>query len=263
MENDFKEFSKIPRLDNVQMTITQKMHGTNAQILITETEIKAGSRTKWLTVDNDNFGFAKFVEDNKDIIREKLGLGRHYGEWCGPGINSGEGLKKKTLFLFNVYRFTETPVPGMIEVVPVIYKGLVADHVSTINLIAKSLQSLRLQGSFAVPGFMNPEGIVIQIGSQLIKEVFYKENPIRKEKLNLMTRKIDTSPYLCSIRLEKLLSKDERLTKEFPNTLGEIASLYIQDLIEENVITGDKDEVKAVKRALGGELFKWLKESVK
>src|SRR5882762_5274769 len=108
---EFKSFGKIPRIDNIKISITQKIHGTNAQILIVEENgeklLIPGSRTRWLSLGDDNYGFAKFCHDNKEEIIEKLGVGRHYGEWAGPGINAGEGLKEKTLFLFNWHHFKD------------------------------------------------------------------------------------------------------------------------------------------------------------
>jgi hypothetical protein len=96
---EFKSFGKIEYIDSLQMVITQKIHGTNAQIYVYEEkgEIKVltGNRYRWLTIDDDNHGFCAFVEENKKDIIEKLGVGRHFGEWAGKGINAGEGLKEK------------------------------------------------------------------------------------------------------------------------------------------------------------------------
>lgn len=98
---EFKAFGKILHIGKLYMTITQKIHGSNAQILIKRDDedqayhILAGSRSRWLTPDDDNYGFCKWVRENSIELIEKLGEGRHYGEWAGPGINSGEGLTKK------------------------------------------------------------------------------------------------------------------------------------------------------------------------
>src|ERR1700722_7041547 len=96
---EFRSFGKIERIGKLYMSITQKIHGTNAQIYIDCEEGKytiiAGSRTRWLTPEDDNFGFAQWVSENQVDLCLTLGIGRHYGEWCGKGINSGEGLNEK------------------------------------------------------------------------------------------------------------------------------------------------------------------------
>ena len=56
---EFQKFPKIPRL-NRGIIITEKIDGTNAQILITEDgQIFPGSRKRWLqqTGRGDNYGF--------------------------------------------------------------------------------------------------------------------------------------------------------------------------------------------------------------
>src|ERR1043165_2902547 len=126
---EFKSFNKILHIGKLYMSITQKIHGSNAQILIEESpdsgwipaecgykdyNVYAGSRTRWLTPEDDNYGFCKWVMENRQELIEKLGPGRHFGEWAGPGINSGEGLKEKTLVLFNWRRWTGKELPARV-----------------------------------------------------------------------------------------------------------------------------------------------------
>ena len=88
---EFKEWTKIARLSR-DCVVTEKIDGTNAQIFITEDgQIFTGSRTRWITPQNDNFGFAKWVEQRKDEIL-KMGPGRHFGEFWGIGIQRGYDL---------------------------------------------------------------------------------------------------------------------------------------------------------------------------
>src|SRR5258705_5548430 len=110
----FKSFKSIENIDRLDVYITQKIHGTNAQILIEEEIINIhdnffytskpfvnvrpgktikkitgiGSRSRWLEYDDDNYGFCNFVLENEDEFL-KLPAGRYYGEWCGKGINNG------------------------------------------------------------------------------------------------------------------------------------------------------------------------------
>ena len=102
---EFQEFDSIEVLESL-VTISEKIHGTNAQIAINDlaTEIQAGSRNRWITPEDDNYGFATWVYENKDALITLLGPGRHFGEWYGSGIGPGYGLKEKRFALFNTYR---------------------------------------------------------------------------------------------------------------------------------------------------------------
>lgn len=108
---EFKSFTKIPRLSR-EIVITEKIDGTNACIYIDETtnEMLVGSRTRWITPQSDNFGFAAWVEQNKEELY-KLGPGYHYGEWWGKGIQRGYGLNERRFSLFNISRWiSENPL---------------------------------------------------------------------------------------------------------------------------------------------------------
>lgn len=154
---EFKEFKKIPRLFR-EIVISEKLDGTNAQIHITEDgNIFAGSRTRWLTPENDNYGFCKWVMSNKDELM-KLGAGSHYGEWWGNGIQRNYGLSEKRFSLFNVSKWGDESIrPKCCHVVPTINSGIIFDT----DEINNSLNHLKHYGSVAAPGFKFPEGIVI------------------------------------------------------------------------------------------------------
>jgi hypothetical protein len=151
---EFTAFKKIPRL-NRDIVITEKIDGTNACVYVTDQgEIYAGKRTSWCTPEKDNYGFAAWVQANKDELL-KLGPGRHFGEWYGRGINRNYGLTERRFALFNTSRDRDS-VPSCVSFVPVLYSGLFNS-----DAIAAALNSLRSNGSVAVPGFLNAEGIVI------------------------------------------------------------------------------------------------------
>ena len=117
---DFVGFSKIARLSR-EMVITEKIDGTNGCIFIGEDgEFLVGSRSRWITPENDNHGFARWVYDHKNELMS-LGPGRHFGEWWGSGIQRGYGLTKgeKRFSLFNVKRWKEER-PSCCYVVPVL-----------------------------------------------------------------------------------------------------------------------------------------------
>ena len=167
----FVAFRKIPRYSR-EMIITEKIDGTNAQVVVTDGgEVLAGSRTRFITPEADNFGFAAWVKAHEDELRG-LGPGRHFGEWWGSGIHRGYGLKEKRFSLFNVSRW-ENPVtrPACCHCVPVLYQGPFGDHG-----VQTALETLRA-GSVAAPGFMKPEGIVIfhVAGNLMFKKTLEKD----------------------------------------------------------------------------------------
>ncbi len=149
MEPEFQAWPKIPRWENESYVITEKIDGTNGCIIITDYgDIFAQSRSKILdeTKAGDNFGFCKWVVGNKDDLL-KLGVGYHYGEWWGQGIQRNYGMTEKVFSLFNIWM---PEIPECVRKVPVIEKT-----------IEKAHARLELHGSQAAPGFMYPEGLVL------------------------------------------------------------------------------------------------------
>ncbi len=193
-------FPKIPRLSK-EMVVTEKIDGTNASVWIepgdgsrseagehinaedTYVVIRAASRKRFLTPEKDNFGFARWVGNNAEEL-VKLGEGRHYGEWWGQGIQRNYGLKEKWFSLFNVGRWIDPynapgdPVygdelaPRCCHVVPVTYYGAF-----DTQTVLDQLEHLREYGSYAAPGYMNPEGVCIYhiAAKQYFKKTFEKD----------------------------------------------------------------------------------------
>lgn len=137
--------------------MTEKIDGTNALVHIAEDgSVFAGSRNRWITFEDDNYGFARWVLDHEEDLMH-LGPGNHYGEWWGQGIQRRYGQDRKRFSLFNTGRWTaENPPPACCEVVPVLYHG---DF--SIGKVDEILSDLATTGSVAAPGFMQPEGVVV------------------------------------------------------------------------------------------------------
>lgn len=180
----FIEFPKMARFSR-EIVITEKIDGTNASIFIQDLileedpkdptiigtkhaiageqslTMRIGSRTRWITPSDDNFGFAKWCSIPENFFELlKLGEGHHFGEWWGSGIQRGYGLLKgeKRFSLFNTSRWQEGSenTPKCCHVVPELYRG-----VFCTDYIDDTLSTLQTEGSKAAPGFMKPEGIVI------------------------------------------------------------------------------------------------------
>lgn len=157
MPDIFEAFPKIPRLRR-SIVITEKIDGTNAQVCITdEGELLVGSRSRYITPEADNYGFARWAQEHKELLLQ-LGPGRHFGEWWGSGVQRGYGLQKgeKRFSLFNVGRWKDQPLPACVSLVPTLYEGSYSEAE-----IESVLTDLRQNGSKASPGFMQPEGIVV------------------------------------------------------------------------------------------------------
>lgn len=151
---EFVPFPKIARLSR-ECIITEKIDGTNACVAIDEDgTIRAASRTRWITPQSDNFGFALWVEQNAEQLRE-LGPGRHFGEWWGVGIQRGYALHERRFSLFNVSKWTESR-PACCHVVPTLWRGIFSTEMAR-----QCVEQLSIVGSVAAPGYMKPEGIVV------------------------------------------------------------------------------------------------------
>jgi RNA ligase-like protein len=153
----FTAWPKTPRLYR-DMVVTEKIDGTNAAVGISEYgAIYAQSRKRIITPDDDNFGFARWAADNAGTLFDDLGPGLHFGEWWGQGIQRNYGLDEKRFSLFNVARHGGTDFyTPQLRVVPTLFVGEFDTAV-----IKQCLRDLSTMGSFAVPGFSTPEGVVV------------------------------------------------------------------------------------------------------
>jgi hypothetical protein len=165
---EFLEFPKMARYSR-EVVVTEKIDGTNAAVVIEPANPDSGaiatvdgfdlfaqSRTRFIAPQDDNAGFARWVVEHADELL-KLGVGRHFGEWFGSGIQRNYGLKEKRFALFNVSRWDDPEVrPACCHVVPTLWRGNFSDLRADLLL-----GELELFGSHAVPGFLRPEGIVV------------------------------------------------------------------------------------------------------
>lgn len=216
MTLEFQAWPKIPRLANETVQITEKIDGTNACVVILpwdedyEEIIKDGgglhitdytmdeaeeflfmtqSRKRFIKPgkDTDNAGFARWAWDLAPELLHTLGMGKHYGEWYGQGIQHGYGLTEKRFALFNASRWQglskkEHGIENL-EVVPVLYDGPVTNFDSDKHLepVKLSIDMLRDAGSMAVPGYMKPEGVIAYYRlARVSYKAFLENNDTRK-----------------------------------------------------------------------------------
>lgn len=150
----FVEFPKIYRA-NRDVIVTEKIDGTNACVIVGDDGFTVGaqSRSRIITPEDDNFGFAAWVRLHEEELR-MLGPGHHFGEWWGRGIQRGYDRATREFSLFNVTRWTYSARPACCGVVPIVARGV------GFGCVAEGLEWLRKHGSVVSPGFMRPEGVV-------------------------------------------------------------------------------------------------------
>lgn len=181
----FEAWPKTPRL-NREIVVTEKIDGTNACIVVPELDgpVFAQSRKRIIYPSSDNFGFARWVYENRDLLREKLGPGRHFGEWYGSGIQSGYGLQngERRFMLFNTARWTPETVAeaGLdkigVEAATVLYQGPFRQI--EINIV---VDNLRRYGSRHRPYDGKAEGVcVFHTQSRQIYKVMCQNDEIPK-----------------------------------------------------------------------------------
>lgn len=197
------EFTSWPKTSRFfrDIVITEKIDGTNAAVGIQPVypegnhdefglaypvvggqtyQVFAQSRNKLIKPGQDNAGFAGWVTKHAEELATFLGEGLHFGEWWGSGIQRGYGLPKgeKRFSLFNTHRFSEIEAvsDGLVRCVPVLYEGPMVE-----KEITAWLERMQGEGSYAAPGFKNPEGICIyHTASKLVQKVTLDNNDAGK-----------------------------------------------------------------------------------
>jgi RNA ligase-like protein len=198
---EFEAWPKTPRLSAGGVTITEKIDGTNACVVIMPENLDnvsaghdanaigwvdavgrypgqgylvgAQSRKKLIKPgkDTDNAGFAGWVQEHMTQLVDVLGPGRHFGEWWGQGIQRRYDMDRKVFSLFNTYKWQKiaNDRPDWwdladkmnLDIVPVLHQGRFSDQA-----ITDSLNLLREEGSIAAlkygVRFSRPEGVIIR-----------------------------------------------------------------------------------------------------
>lgn len=202
MTIEFQTWPKTTRLFR-DMTVTEKMNGSNGCIIfepcvtgspyvpgvacgISEYDYAVQSRNRLITPGKttDNAGFAQWVYDNHEELFEKLGYGRHYGEWWGRKVtNQSYGLDHRVFSLFNVDMWQVQPGEhhkfkigqDYLSHVPVLYRGMFSEE--AIKSVAGNLLDLGSVGAaqFGVTD-QTPEGVCIFHSQSRIVQKFTFDN---------------------------------------------------------------------------------------
>lgn len=130
---EFKRYQSLARYgtDDVEginigdCLVFHKVDGTNAQVWVDDGKIKAGSRNRELSLDNDNAGFynAMIRDGNIKSYLKKHPKHRLYGEWLVP--HSLKTYRDDAWRKFYIFDVTLDKEDGNVEYIPYdIYKPL-------------------------------------------------------------------------------------------------------------------------------------------
>jgi hypothetical protein len=101
-----------------------KLHGTCAGITFGDGQILPMSKSQFLSIGNDNSGFARWLEENKtDWQSLALDGWVVYGEWCGKGIQGGTAISEIDKKVFAIFAVMEIATKNFI-VKPEVIRGL-------------------------------------------------------------------------------------------------------------------------------------------
>lgn len=88
----------LPQPGPVTYRAKVKLHGTCAGVIVEpDGTVTAMSRSAIITPENDNAGFAKWVQERREAFAAEQLNGATliiFGEWCGPGIQKGVAVNK-------------------------------------------------------------------------------------------------------------------------------------------------------------------------
>lgn len=140
----FRAKEQLSGTSTVAYKAKVKLHGTNAAVQVHEDgQVIAQSRTNILSIQNDNAGFARWVESQKEAWLEAKGF-IVYGEWAGPGIQKGVAISEIPKKVFVVFAarpmngsdtlvIEPSQLIGLVEYIPDVYVLPWYDHTIDID----------------------------------------------------------------------------------------------------------------------------------
>lgn len=163
-----------------------KLHGTNAGIQFENGIAYPQKRTDFITVQNDNCGFAKFVSELGFIAPQNNMI--VYGEWAGPGVQKTDAvtqIAQKTFFVFSVLDLENQVMvvePDEIKemLVPIFGENMQEKNVYIIPWHTTELEldfSKQTQCQSFIDGVMKEVDEVIANEDPYIKEIFGETGP--------------------------------------------------------------------------------------
>jgi hypothetical protein len=265
----FRRYEKLKRLgmDEVKgitkgvCYVFPKLDGTNASVWIEDSELKAGSRNRQLTLEKDNQGFYAWVLENKDsflpLLKKNPDL-RLYGEWLVPHtLKTYVPEAWRKFYLFDVYSHSKEKYldyhsyiylfkcfePESIEVVPA--KGM-------RNPTRQQLLKFMKNNTYMMQEGCVGEGIVIkrydfvnQYGRTLWAKLVnarFREQHKSKETVTSSIEEAVASKYVTRGRVEKILAKmreseplsRQRIPEFFGRIWHDILDAEMYEIVKDN-----------------------------
>ena len=179
---EFNKYQHIERfgtdeVENIEFGrcfIFYKIDGTNGQVYLdTDGNIKAGSRNRVLTLENDNANFYQYVLQNERIKKylEKHPNHRLYGEWLVPhSIKTYRKDAWRRFYIFDValHKEDDTEEYTPYEIYQPLLEEFELDYIPPLAILKNPteeslIRCLEKTGQFLVEdGKGNGEGIVIK-----------------------------------------------------------------------------------------------------
>lgn len=264
---EFRKYQKLERFGRTEVedieigecVIFPKIDGTNASCWSNNGELKAGSRNRELTLENDNAGFYAAVLENENLKRyfEKNPTHRLYGEWLVPhSLRTYRDDTWRRFYVFDVCIDTED---DGVEYIPYeVYKPMLEefdlDYIPPLATIKNGSYDQLIhyldQNDFLIEdGKGNGEGIVIknyeyknrfgrQVWAKIVTSEFrekhkkamgaplIKNDNIIEEKI---IREFATEAFIEKEYAKLTLENDGFRSKDIPEFLGRVWYEFIRE----------------------------------
>lgn len=290
---------RYPELEDCQYIITEKLHGSNIQIIIDKYGYQIASRKRileegekfydvWNVIKKYESKINKIVEYIRDY--HYVNYVNLYGELFGLGINKGvDYCKEKHIYFFGMRIDGKLLAPFHFRNYADLFKIPVVPFVDMVKGLTNALKSVDVE---SLVTFINPyennisEGIVIQpfmdvfvspVGATFILkkkaekfvEKSRKAKKPRKQKVfspEIQEPKDIFESYLNDNRLESVFSKEGPIDdiKDMGNYISLVMEDMKEDFLKENDISHlKKKDQKQVFSGAGSIIAKMLSEKLK
>jgi Rnl2 family RNA ligase len=259
-------FRRFPSLQEANYIITEKLHGSNIQIIVYKDSYQLASRNRILDPSENFYNIWEVVKDyeciikfiQKTYLKEQYTYVNLYGELIGPGIQKGVeyGSNKQI-------RFFGLRIDGKLKGFPTILNifTLYGDRSSLVPIISNrsTLQEAIDFDVEKLTTYINPkedniaEGIVIQPISLRYdgQSYFFLKKKAENFKEKNRARKSKPSPCIPS-ELQELKSSFENYINE--NRINSVFS-------KEGIIDDPKDIGKYIKLVMDDVMLDFMKEN--
>lgn len=254
---NFKKYQHVERYGNTEVNgieigecvIFPKIDGTNSQIYLDDnSNIKAGSRNRELTLEKDNAGFYAWVLENENIkdYLQKHPTHRLYGEWLVPhSLRTYRDDAWRRFYIFDVCIDKED---GEIEYIPYnIYQPMLEefnlDYIPPLAIVKNGsydqfIHYLNKNNFLIKDGEGNGEGIVIKnysfvnkFGRTTWAKIVTSE--FKEKHTKVMGTPVISNEYIIEETILKEFCTEAFIEKEFAKIVNEKdgwSSKYIPEL---------------------------------